>query len=134
MGGIVVFGILSKVLGVKGMVSFVMLVIGAFLGLYLGKRFTKFVNSGCTSLIGAFMIVRGIGCYAPGYPNELGVSARASAGNLNFKNEVYFYFGGFVILAIAGTIFQMKNHRLEEEGKEDDYMKQDEDSRKCGCF
>jgi len=77
-GGIVVFGILGKALKLKASLNFVLLVIGAFIGLFLGRKFKNFVNSTCTSIIGAFLIVRGIGCYAPGYPNELGVANSAA--------------------------------------------------------
>ena len=143
IGGVVAVGLIVKVAGLKGAIGPILCFLGCILGIYLGNKYKTFINSSCTSMIGAFMIVRGIGCYAPGYPNETGMASQAAAGDLNFKNEVYFYFGGFLVIFIFGFIWQMRDARLHiesdsyknmENGEGFDAFEGQEESRKCGCF
>ena len=84
---------------------------GAILGVYIGHRLKKSVNIICTSLIGAFMVTRGAGCYLPGYPTGL-------HPGMEINNNIIYYFSGFVVLFIIGTVLQFKFKRDDED---DDY-------------
>jgi len=134
-GGFVVAAICIGVLGTsKHAVQIIILVAGCALGLFVGKKFNAFVRAVGTSLIGAFMTVRGIGCYAPGYPSELGVINQAKTGDLEFQNEIYFYFFGFVALAIVGSVVQWIMHKETEAAKDDDFMEAEDEGKACSCL
>jgi len=136
-GGFVVGALIVGALGItKPIAEIALVILGAGLGLFVGKKFNGFVRAVGTSVIGSFMIVRGIGMYAPGYPSEISVLNKAKAGNLNFKSEIYMYFGGFVVLAIGCSIFQWVQYKEHEETKDDDFMTGEdaEEGNTCSCL
>lgn len=133
VSGIVVFLMIAKIFSFnKGLYNTLFAIAGAILGWFLGFKFDSIIKSLSTALIGSFLLVRGIGCYAPGYPSEFNVSSIATNPNQNI--ETIGYLAAFVILAIAGFIYQAKTTKTQEEANEDDEFLNQEENRTCGCF
>jgi hypothetical protein len=132
-GGFVLAALIIGLAGITNpVVEIALVVIGAAAGLLVGKKFNSFVRAVGTSLIGSFMIVRGIGMYAGGYPSEISVINKAQAGNFNFKSSIWAYFGGFVVLTIGCSLFQYHRHKEEHEKNDDDFMTGD-DAEEGNC-
>ena len=99
------FVLMGSIAGIKhGPLAIVIKIDGLLLGLYLGKKFDKYVNSICTSLVGAASVVRGIGFYGGGFPDLV----TSDPTRLEINKKMIVYFTGFVILTICGVIFQLK--------------------------
>lgn len=133
--GIFSFLMLAKVFMLKGYLNFLMAIVGAIGGWFFGFKFHTFIRAFATSIVGSFMMVRGIGCYLPGYPNETTINVNVIVKDPNANLELIGYLAAFVIIAIAGTIFQLRTQRIDEEdaNKDDAFLSQDE-GRTCGCF
>lgn len=78
------------------------------MGWFVAFKLRHLVRAAGTALIGSFIFVRGVGCYAPGYPNEFNMNARELMNNPNANIEIIAYLAGFIILTVIGTFFQMK--------------------------
>jgi hypothetical protein len=139
-GGLVGFTMLAKVAGLKTPAAPIIEFCGCVLGVYLGRKYEKIVETVGTSLIGAAMVVRGIGCYAPGFPNIV-----MSDVNTDMKVDNYMiaYFAGFVVLFIFGTVWQLKHarkvedddfNRMKENGEPTDAFANEDEGKKCGCL
>jgi hypothetical protein len=134
IGGIVVFLMLVKVLKLKKKYwNFIFAVLGGVVGWFVAYKLRHFVKAAGTSLIGSFLFVRGVGCYAPGYPNEFNMNANEIVNNPNGNLEIILYMIGFIVLTVIGTFFQMKTQGVDEED-EDDAFKNQSEARVCGCF
>ena len=129
------FSLIATLLGLDNMYAFTLDVFGVILGVYIGWKIRKGVNIICTSLIGAFMVTRGAGSYLPGYPTGI-------HPGMEINNNIIYYFAGFVVLFIIGTVFQFKNKRddedddfkdMEMQGRGDAFDGQEE-TKTCGCF
>jgi len=134
VAGAVIFIMLGKLARLdKELYNFILAVLGAGLGVFLGNKFKNIVKSVATALIGSYLLTWGIGQYAPGYPGNLNLKVMAKNPNANL--EAIAYLAGFIVLAIAGFFVQMHNSRHEEEEEnEDDAFKGQDESRTCGCF
>ena len=138
--GLVGFTMLVKVAGLKTPVAPIIEFCGCVLGVYLGYKWKKYVKCVSTALIGAAMVVRGIGCYAPGFPNIVISDVNT---DMEVDNYMIAYFAGFVVLFIFGTVWQLRHARNEED---DDAFKRAEkgeavgafenqdENKRCGCF
>lgn len=132
--GVVLLLMLSKLLKLKeAYLSLVFAIIGALAGWFLADKLRKFIKAAGTALIGSFLLVRGIGCYAPGYPDEFSINAKSIVKNPNENMELIGYLLGFIVLAVIGTIVQLRVFRVEEEDEDDNFKSEDE-ARVCGCF
>ena len=123
VAGAVIFVMLGKMAKLhKAYFTYIFAIIGAAVGVFLGTKFNKVVKSGATALIGSYLMVWGVGQYAPGYPGNLNIKTVAKNPNANM--EAIGYLAGFVILAIAGFIIQMRNFRQkdEEENADDGFL------------
>jgi hypothetical protein len=79
--------------------------------LVLWATIGKYIISLCTSIAGAYLIVRSIGIYYNNYPDEEFVSNLVRKGEVNqirriFSKAVIIYFCLIVGLCILGTIYQ----------------------------
>ena len=74
-------------------------VVGGAIGGFLGNRFDKLVKCIGTSIIGAFILVRGIALYVGNWPTTLSVSLLTST-----NYYIYGYAGGIVVLSIIGSV------------------------------
>ena len=74
-------------------------VVGGAIGGYLGNKFNKLVKCIGTSIIGAFILVRGIAFYVGNWPTTLSVSLLTST-----NYYIYGYAGGIVVLSIIGSV------------------------------
>lgn len=72
--GIFAFLMLSKVVGLKGIYDIVMAVAGAIIGWWLAFKFNTIIRALGTATVGAFLVVRGAGCYLPGFPSGTDIS------------------------------------------------------------
>lgn len=134
VGGVVIFLMLVKAFKLKKRTwNLVFAILGGVVGWFLAYKFRSFIRAAGTALIGSFLLVRGVGCYAPGYPNELNINAKQLVKNPNANLELLAYLAGFVVVAIVGTIFQVKTQAVDEENEDDEFKNQDE-SKTCGCF
>jgi hypothetical protein len=132
----VTFGVGVLMLGTiasqKGTVLYVLCFIGFVGGFVLGMKEEVQETIKCisTAIIGSFIFVRGVGSFAPGFPSLTGFNAKDTAkaliDNPNANIAFIAYFAGFIVLAIAGFIYQRKTQLGEkgesmiEEGGEDD--------------
>lgn len=112
--GIFSFLMLAKIFGLKGYLNLISAIVGAVSGWFLAYKFHTFIRAFGTAVVGAFLIVRGIGCYAPGFPSET-IDFKAVKADPNANLELIGYLAGFVIIAVLGTIFQLRTQRVEEE-------------------
>ena len=74
-----------------------------------------------TAILGSFLIVRGIGYYAGGYPDVFEVASLLKTGHFEFPNTYYYYFGGNILLLLAGMYFQVKGWKDESPSKKHPY-------------
>jgi hypothetical protein len=115
VGGVVVFLMLVKLAKLRsGTWNIVFGIIGAVCGLFLAYRFKRIIKAAGTALIGSFLFVRGIGCYAPGYPNEMDINAKELYRNPNANMQLIAYLAGFILLGLVGSIFQMRYEAEED--------------------
>ena len=80
-------------------------IIGAVIGWFLSTNLRTLIRCVGTSLIGSFLFIRGIGCYAPGYPNELEMNVHDLVKNPKENMIVYGYLGGFAVMLLVGSIY-----------------------------
>ena len=90
--------IIGTVAGLDTKIGVVFDIIAAAFGVFLGWKYDTGVNIICTSLIGAFMVTRGAGAYLPGYPSGF-------KPGMEINNNIVYYFSGFVVLFIFGTVW-----------------------------
>jgi hypothetical protein len=78
----------------------------------------------CTSILGSYLFVRGIGMMAGGYPNEFTIYQRISAGDIgSVPWTFYMYMIGIVICTIMSIFLQIKIKRREGDSESDDKAK-----------
>jgi len=92
------------------------------IGLLLSYFFADFIMITCTSLIGGYLLIRGISLYAGGFPNEQLIKDLMDKGEYDEINDVlnwaaYLYFSEWIVSFIIGIIVQYK---LKKEDKETD--------------
>jgi len=77
-----------------------------------------------TSLFGSYLLMKGIGCYAGGFPNEATLYDEMSHGqNVPVTGAFYGYLAGFVLTFIAGAVVQYKIRSKETENGRHPYYK-----------
>jgi len=132
IGGAMLGLVLFKLIGVhNGYVTIAGAVLGALGGGCLGKIFNRHVRSIGTAFIGSYLIIRGIGMYAGGYPSETDMIKHGSHAAKGAA--FWYYFSGLIVLTIIGSLVQFRLFR--DEGKDDgDAFNGEDESRKCGCF
>jgi hypothetical protein len=128
-GGIAIFVPLGKVLGFNGsMYTFVAAILGAVLGFIAGKQFNVYVRSIGTAIIGAFLSTRGLGSLVGNYPSETEIINNAADGKLDYNSAILGYAATMVILAVLGSIVQIKNNR---DIPEDDVFGNEDEAKGC---
>lgn len=70
-----------------------------------------------SSLVGAYMLVKGASFYIGGFPNEFTLSQEISNGDFSFPWNYYLYLSALVVLKIGGAVFQYKNRQKKKEEK-----------------
>jgi len=114
-------------------VTIVAVAVGAYFG--SSDKIKNFVLSAGTSLIGAFLLARGIGVYAGGFPSLVGQSHSAEYENLDQSQKdaidaelntpaAYGYLVGMVVAAVGGTFLQLRV-TCKEAQDPDDFMNDD---------
>lgn len=84
---------------------------GLVLGAIIGQKLAKFVKSIGTAIIGAFLIVHGVGQFAGGFP-----AIFTSANNLKSQLGAAFfgYVAGMICFAVAGSWYQLNKCKNKE--------------------
>jgi len=79
----------------------------------------------CTSILGGYLLIRGISLVAGGYPNEFTVYERIKANDLSgVPGTFYAYLAGMVILIAIGIFIQIRiKRRAKKSTAEYDYYK-----------
>lgn len=116
-----------------GWVAIALGVVGAVIGWFVADKLRNFIKAAATALLGSFLLIMGIGQYAPGFPSITGVKFEDVAENPNANIELIGYAAGFVIVAVVGTIYQMKT---QAQDKDDEFheMDNEDEAKTCGCF
>lgn len=73
VAGIVGLVMIGKIFKQGGFVAIGLGIVGGILGWFIGAKLKKFIRAFGTSILGAFLIVMGIGQYAPGFPSITGL-------------------------------------------------------------
>lgn len=64
---------------------------------------------GATAVLGAYMVARGVSCYAGHYYNEFTIIKEVKSGAIYDIDPYYWaYVGGFLLLSAVGTWYQFK--------------------------
>jgi hypothetical protein len=93
------------------------------LGAVIAVKFYKLINIVGTSIIGAFLLVRGIAFYVGGYPNEFQLHNEIVHGGIdNVPWTVYVFVISMPILAILSILWKSKTLKLNHStDKKDGY-------------
>ena len=119
---------LMSIVAAFGCVSGLLLVCGAFhldnkyakagviffgigFGAWVGKKLGKVVRTTGTAFIGAFMTTRGISLFVGGWPGD----SDALKNQIHHSKKIWIYLATFVVLFVAGNIYQLKKYRAEYE-------------------
>ena len=86
----------------------VCLAVGVGLGAFLVYKLQKELLIGLTAVIGGYTIIRGISMIAGGFINEFDMMAQMKSGTFELPNTFYAYLAGFIVMAVAGTLTQIK--------------------------
>lgn len=117
----IVFGMIFGLTGLEaGWKQYLFYAVGGGLGGWIGHKFEKPIEMAGTAVIGSYFLVFGIGSYAGGFPDPSNIKERLTDPKANL--EVVGYTVGFVVVAIAGYVFQYKKFRETFDGQ-DNYMK-----------
>ncbi len=75
-----------------------------------------------TSFFGSYLLMKGIGAYAGGFPNEVTIYEDIVRGDpLPVKAEFYGYLVGFVVMALIGILVQYKLRSGESQNQRHPY-------------
>jgi len=115
--GFVAISFLVKLVGIYNQyATFTLTIIGTGLAAYFGRKLDKHIKSFGTAFIGSYLLIRGIGVYAGGYPSESAIAKQTEAGNVAEYNPlVWAYFAGFIFFIVAGTFVQFKYLKKEDD-------------------
>jgi len=128
-GGVIIF-MVTKPMHLKFWPHLILMLVGVGAGVFLGQQLKTFVKAASTALIGSFLFVWGIGCYAPGFPSDF---AEVDIKNVkDLDNLVWAYFAGFVVCAVFGTWFQLRH--FKEDADKFDEMNNEDEGKVCGCL
>jgi uncharacterized membrane protein YeaQ/YmgE (transglycosylase-associated protein family) len=67
--GIIGFVMIGKIFKQGGYVNLALGIVGAIAGWFLATKLKNFIRALGTAILGSFLVVRGIGNYAPGFPS-----------------------------------------------------------------
>jgi len=134
--GFVAMSLLVKAAGIYNSTAVICLSIaGAVGGGFLGKKLDKHIKSFGTAFIGSYLLIRGIGVYAGGYPSESEIAKNAESGKVQkYDAMIWAYLGMFVFFMVAGSFVQLKYLKAAEEEKKDDAFENEDESKVCGCL
>merc|ERR1711924_502295 len=109
-------------------------VVGAALGFYLGKTFNRYVRSIGTAVIGAFLATRGLGSILGNYPNETDFINDTADGKFHYNPYIIGYISFMIILAVAGSIVQIKfDTGKKDDNEEEDAFANEKENQRCCC-
>lgn len=134
--GFVAISLLTKAAGIYNPTAILCLSIaGAVGGGLLGKKLDKHIKSFGTAFIGSYLLIRGIGVYAGGYPSESEIAKNAEQGKVQkYDAMIWAYLAGFVFFMVSGAFVQLKYLKAAEEDKKDDAFENEDESKVCGCL
>jgi len=80
------------------------IILGAVAGAFIGRKVTYYVRTIGTAFLGSYILMRGCGFVFGGFPNSADDMKNIHAGN-----KVIYYFLGFIVVFIGGSVFQYKH-------------------------
>lgn len=91
-------------------------VLGGFLaGYIMGGFFPKVFRKMASSIAGAFLVIRGVGCYLPGFPNLFDMNTQSVWTDPSNHQETLYYMAGFILLSLSGFIYQAHFINVDKE-------------------
>lgn len=135
VGGGFGFKLLSNLAGIRNEYAVIgVLVLGAVAGAFVGYKLNEFVRTIGTAFLGSYIFIRGTGLIFGGFPEG---ASDVNVHELKGHDKIVWYFVGFVVMFIAGSVVQYKLFHHDEELKkqqDDVFEGQDDGEKKCGCF
>jgi hypothetical protein len=107
--------------------SIIAVVLGTVGGLFAGYKFNKYAKAIGTAVIGSFLLIRGIGCYAGGFPSDY-----SGVEDTEYSTAVLGYLAGMVFSAVAGVWFQLRFFKTEHDKFNE--MDNEDEAKVCGCL
>jgi hypothetical protein len=131
-GGAFGFKLIASVAGIRNEYAVIaILVVGIAAGIFLGMKLNFYVKTIGTAFLGSYMFTRGLGFMFGGFP-EIGDVKKLH--EIKGHDKIIYYFIGFIVLFIAGSVVQYKLFHVEGEEKDDTFVGEDDGEKKCGCF
>mmetsp|Transcript_3188 Transcript_3188/g.3810 ORF Transcript_3188/g.3810 Transcript_3188/m.3810 type:complete len:111 (-) Transcript_3188:2-334(-) len=96
-----------------------LMIVGGLLCAVATLKFYNLVMIIGTSIIGAFLLIRGIGVFAGGYPNEFQLHNEIISGNMkNMPWTVYVYVAAVFVTTALSVLWKIKRLKLYKGKKE----------------
>jgi hypothetical protein len=135
VGGAFGFKLLTNLVGLRNEYAVIaILILGAVVGAYIGIKLNEFVRTIGTAFLGSYILTRGFGFFFGGFPEG---ASDVNIHKVKPDDKIVYYFAGFVIAFIAGSIVQYKLFHHDEDLKkaqEEDMFQGEDEDKKCGCF
>merc|ERR1712130_772769 len=87
------------------------------MGLFIGISFSvsEYIKIVLTATVGAYCMMRGVSCFAGGFPNEFITARELSNGVVNAVPwQFYLYLAGIVVVSALGTWWQVRKYKNED--------------------
>jgi hypothetical protein len=136
-GGGFGFKLISNLAGLRNEYAAIgILVLGICVGVYAGFKLNEFVRTIGTAFLGSYILIRGAGFFFGGFPEG---ADDVKTHGLKATDKIVWYFVGFVVFFIAGSVVQYKLFHNDEDLKNqhDEMFEQnkgEDDEKTCGCF
>lgn len=120
MGGIAGFFLALLVLETvqlrNEIVFWIILAVSALIFFVISFKVSEYIKIFTTSLLGGYCTVRGISCFAGGFPNEFTTVRSLSLGIIgHIEWYFYVYLVFIVIVSSLGSVWQVRKYRAEDD-------------------
>jgi hypothetical protein len=109
------FKLITNVAGLRNEYAVIaVLVLGVIVGAYVGVKLNEFVRTIGTAFLGSYILIRGAGFFFGGFPDG---ADDVDVKGLKVHDKIVWYFVGFVVFFIAGSVVQYKLFHHDEDLK-----------------
>lgn len=117
-GGAFGFKLISNLAGIRNEYAVIaILVVGIVVGAYAGFKLNEFVRTIGTAFLGSYILIRGAGFFFGGFPEG---ADDVKVHEIKAHDKIVWYFVGFVVCFIAGSVVQYKLFHHDEDLKKRD--------------